>query len=44
MKAGLSSFSQLLGCHVINCAVGNYGTDQAHLRFLQVHDNSPIVY
>jgi len=38
----VEQLSHLLGCRVSNYAVGNYGTDQAYLRFRQVHDNSPI--
>jgi hypothetical protein len=38
----VEQLSHLLGCRVTNYAVGNYGTDQAYLRFRQVHDVSPI--
>lgn len=38
----VEQLSHLLGCRVTNYAVGNYGTDQAYLRFRRVHDNSPI--
>jgi hypothetical protein len=38
----IEQLSHLLGCRVANYAVGGYGTDQAYLRFKQVHDNSPI--
>jgi hypothetical protein len=38
----IEQLSHLLGCRVTNYAVGNYGTDQAYLRFRQVHDASPI--
>ena len=38
----IEQLSHLLGCRVNNYAVGNYGTDQAYLRFRQVHDDSPI--
>lgn len=38
----IERLSHLLGCRVTNYAVGNYGTDQAYLRFRQVHDDSPI--
>jgi len=38
----VEQLSHLLGCRVTNYAVGNYGTDQAYLRFRQVHDDSPI--
>jgi hypothetical protein len=39
----VEQLSHLLGCRVANYAVGGYGTDQAYLRFRQVHDVSPIV-
>jgi hypothetical protein len=38
----VEQLSHLLGCRVANYAVGNYGTDQAYLRFRQVHDDSPF--
>jgi hypothetical protein len=38
----VEQLSHLLGCRVINYAVGGYGTDQAYLRFRQVQDTSPI--
>jgi hypothetical protein len=38
----IEQLSHLLGCRVTNYAVGNYGTDQAYLRFRQVHDDAPI--
>ena len=38
----VEQLSHLLGCRVSNYAVGNYGTDQAFLRFRRIHDNSPI--
>ena len=38
----VEQLSHLLGCRVTNYAVGNYGTDQAYLRFRQIHDDSPI--
>jgi hypothetical protein len=41
-KGWIEQLSHLLGCRVTNYAVGNYGTDQAYLRFRQVHDASPI--
>jgi len=39
----VEQLSHLLGCRVSNYAVGNYGTDQAYLRFRQVRDASPMV-
>jgi hypothetical protein len=39
----VEQLSHLLGCRVTNYAVGNYGTDQAYLRFRQVYDESPMV-
>jgi len=38
----VEQLSHLLGCRIANYAVGGYGTDQAYLRFRQVHDNSPV--
>ena len=38
----VEQLSHLLGCRVTNYAVGNYGTDQAYLRFRRMHDTSPI--
>jgi hypothetical protein len=39
----VEQLSHLLGCRITNYAVGNYGTDQAYLRFLRLRDKSPIV-
>jgi len=39
----VEQLSHQLGCRITNYAVGAYGTDQAYLRFRQVHDLSPIV-
>jgi hypothetical protein len=39
----VEQLSHLLGCRIANYAVGNYGTDQAYLRFRRVLDTSPIV-
>jgi hypothetical protein len=39
----VEQLSHLLDCRVTNYAVGNYGTDQAFLRFRQVYDESPLV-
>jgi hypothetical protein len=41
-KGWVEQLSHLLGCRIGNYAVGNYGTDQAYLRFLQINDRSPI--
>jgi len=38
----VEQLSHLLGCRVTNYAVGNYGTDQAYLRFRRVHDESAV--
>jgi hypothetical protein len=38
----VEQLSHLLGCRVTNYAVGNYGTDQAFLRFRHVNDDSPM--
>jgi hypothetical protein len=38
----VEQLSHLLGCRVSNYAVGNYGTDQALLRFRRIQDNSSI--
>jgi hypothetical protein len=38
----VEQLSHLLGCRVTNYAVGNYGTDQAYLRFRQLYDESPL--
>ena len=39
----VEQLSHRLGCRIANYAVGGYGTDQAYLRFRQVHDTSPMV-
>jgi hypothetical protein len=41
-KGWVEQLSHLLGCRVANYAVGNYGTDQAYLRFRKVHDDAPV--
>ncbi|MGJ4940739.1 hypothetical protein ACQR1W_09220 [Bradyrhizobium sp. HKCCYLS1011] len=41
-KGWVEQLSHLLGCRIDNYAVGNYGTDQAYLRFLRINDRSPI--
>jgi hypothetical protein len=38
----IEQLSHLLACHVVNYAVGGYGTDQALLRFRRTHDVSPV--
>ncbi len=42
-KGWVEQLSHILGCRVANYAVGNYGTDQAYLRFREASDESPLV-
>lgn len=39
----VEQLSHLIGCRVNNYAVGNYGVDQAYLRFRRINDQSTLV-